>query len=191
MNEFMYTPGIPSRPICDVTNFILDSSIIWSILQRKFLECPILTSSVDKVEDAELFFGNAHIQCDIVMKEWPTSHDSDEDHHDHQHERGDQRTASYRWTGWIQETTDWRSKTSVNYPSFLRNLWNIPLKLAENNRTIPTCNRLHLETRGFRPIMSSNLPGPVIGWDPSVCKSNRLHVDILRFSFTKLGYIVL
>ena len=29
-----------------------------------------------------------------------------------------------------------------------------------------------------------------IGWDPpSVCKSNRLHVDILRFSFTKVGYI--
>ena len=27
------------------------------------------------------------------------------------------------------------------------------------------------------------------GWDPSVCKSNRLHVDILRFSFIKLGYI--
>ena len=30
----------------------------------------------------------------------------------------------------------------------------------------------------------------VIGWDPSVCKSNRLHVDILRFSFIKLGYIL-
>ena len=29
----------------------------------------------------------------------------------------------------------------------------------------------------------------IIGWDPSVCKSNRLHVDILRFSFIKLGYI--
>ena len=27
----------------------------------------------------------------------------------------------------------------------------------------------------------------IIGWDSSVCKSNRLHVDILPFSFTKLG----
>ena len=31
----------------------------------------------------------------------------------------------------------------------------------------------------------------IIGWDPSVCKSNQLHVDILRFSFMKLGYILL
>ena len=30
-----------------------------------------------------------------------------------------------------------------------------------------------------------------IGGDPSVCKSNRLHVDILWFSFIKLGYILL
>jgi hypothetical protein len=29
-----------------------------------------------------------------------------------------------------------------------------------------------------------------IGWDPSVCKSNRLHVDILRFAFIRLGYII-
>ena len=28
------------------------------------------------------------------------------------------------------------------------------------------------------------------GWDPSVCKSHRLHVDILRFSFIKLGHIL-
>jgi hypothetical protein len=30
----------------------------------------------------------------------------------------------------------------------------------------------------------------MVGWDPSVCKSHRLHVDILWFSFIKLGYIV-
>ena len=30
----------------------------------------------------------------------------------------------------------------------------------------------------------------IIGWDPSVCKSNRLHDDILRISFIKLGYIL-
>ena len=27
----------------------------------------------------------------------------------------------------------------------------------------------------------------ITGWDPSVCKSNRLHVHILQVSFTKLG----
>ena len=27
----------------------------------------------------------------------------------------------------------------------------------------------------------------IIGWNPSVCKSNWLHVNILRFSFIKLG----
>ena len=30
----------------------------------------------------------------------------------------------------------------------------------------------------------------IISWDPSVCKSNQLHVDILQFSFIKLGYIL-
>ena len=30
----------------------------------------------------------------------------------------------------------------------------------------------------------------IISWDPSVCKSNRLHVDIIRVSFLKLGYIL-
>ena len=29
----------------------------------------------------------------------------------------------------------------------------------------------------------------IISWDPSVCKSNQLHVDILRFSCMKLGNI--
>jgi hypothetical protein len=32
--------------------------------------------------------------------------------------------------------------------------------------------------------------GIIIGCDPSVCKSNRLHVDILQFSFMKMGYIL-
>ena len=31
----------------------------------------------------------------------------------------------------------------------------------------------------------------IIGWHPSVCKSNRLHVDILRFPIIKLGYKIL
>ena len=30
----------------------------------------------------------------------------------------------------------------------------------------------------------------ISGWDPSVCKSNWLHVDILRFSLIKLRYIM-
>jgi len=29
----------------------------------------------------------------------------------------------------------------------------------------------------------------IIGWDSSVCKSNRLHVDILQFSFIGLKFI--
>ena len=37
---------------------------------------------------------------------------------------------------------------------------------------------------------SGRFLGILIGWDLSVCKSNQLHVDILRFSFTKLGYIL-
>ena len=34
---------------------------------------------------------------------------------------------------------------------------------------------------------SGRFLGIITGWDPSVCKSNRFHVDILRFSFVKLG----
>ena len=55
----------------------------------------------------------------------------------------------------------------------------------QNN--IPTCwgwfflNGLHQWSGRFLGI---------IGWDPSVCKSNRSHVDILWFSFVKLGYIL-
>ena len=30
----------------------------------------------------------------------------------------------------------------------------------------------------------------ITGWDPSVWKSNWLHVDILRFTFIKSGYIL-
>ena len=37
---------------------------------------------------------------------------------------------------------------------------------------------------------SGRFLGMITGWDPSVCKSNQLHVDILRFSFIELGYIL-
>ena len=40
------------------------------------------------------------------------------------------------------------------------------------------------------PLQRSGRILGIIGWDPSVCKSNRLHVDILRFPFIKLGYIL-
>ena len=33
---------------------------------------------------------------------------------------------SYRWTGWVWEITGWSSRLQENYPSFERNLWNIP-----------------------------------------------------------------
>ena len=78
-----------------------------------------------------------------------------------------------------------------------------------------TCNWLDLGTLGSQlVIMPKNIPdhfssfqdpptwamkgqllvqwlgrflGIITGWFPSVCKSNRLHVDIHRFSFIKLG----
>ena len=37
---------------------------------------------------------------------------------------------------------------------------------------------------------SGRFLGIIIGWDPSVCKSNGLQVDILRFSLIKLWYIL-
>ena len=46
-------------------------------------------------------------------------------------------------------------------------------------------------------LSTSSYPGQwsgrflsITGWEPSVCKSNRLHVDILRFPFIKLRYIL-
>ena len=41
----------------------------------------------------------------------------------------------------------------------------------------------------MQPLIGEIL-GISTGWDPSVCKSNWLHVDILRFFFIKLGYIL-
>ena len=51
----------------------------------------------------------------------------------------------------------------------------------------------HIDRHGFSEVSSRKWSGRflgIIGWDPSVCKSNWLHVDILRFSFIKLGYIL-
>ena len=43
---------------------------------------------------------------------------------------------------------------------------------------------------GPRLQWSGRFLGTMTGGDPSVCKSNRLHVDILWLSFIKLGYIL-
>ena len=37
---------------------------------------------------------------------------------------------------------------------------------------------------------SGRFSGSITGWDPNVCKSNQLHVDILRFSFMQLRYML-
>ena len=41
---------------------------------------------------------------------------------------------------------------------------------------------------GFSVHQWSGIFVGITRWDPSVCKSNRLYFDILRFSYTKLGY---
>ena len=95
-----------------------------------------------------------------------------------------------------------------------RGIYRIYPKSIKENRGMSTCNWLDLQILGSQPIMPKNLPDRwakssnlfksvsvqgqwsgrflviIIGWDPSVCKSSRLHVDILRFSFIKLGYIL-
>ena len=43
-------------------------------------------------------------------------------------------------------------------------------------------------------LASHQWPGRFLGiinWDPCVCKFNGLHVDILRFSFIKLGHVLM
>ena len=49
--------------------------------------------------------------------------------------------------------------------------------------------RLELCEKRWANQWSGRILG-IIGWDLSVCKSNRFHVDILRFSSLKLGYIL-
>ena len=48
---------------------------------------------------------------------------------------------------------------------------------------------LHKGARGHDQ-WSGRFLGIITGWDPSISKSNRSHVDILRFSFIKLRYIL-
>ena len=59
----------------------------------------------------------------------------------HQHttpnnERGEP-TASYRWTGWVWETTSWSSsRLQENHRLFWKNLWNIPQFNEENPQDV-------------------------------------------------------
>ena len=60
-------------------------------------------------------------------------------------------------------------------------------------RTTSGCNSTTSSSgEAYKILHSEAMIGEIMGitgQDPSVCKSNRrLHVDILRFSFTKLGY---
>ena len=72
------------------------------------------------------------------------------------------------------------------------------------------CQNIQVNLNGLRPfnqweLLDCNGHGPstlcvkqwsgrflgiMTGWDTSVCKSYRLHVAIIRFSFIKLGYIL-
>jgi hypothetical protein len=53
-------------------------------------------------------------------------------------------------------------------------------KKESNVREVPI---VHLRVQGFQPAYPA-------GWDPRVCKSDRLNVDILQFSFIKFGHIL-
>jgi hypothetical protein len=77
--------------------------------------------------------------------------------------------ASYRSNGWVWESNLFKFKI----------LGKLLLVILE-------------ETYGNTPQIhwSGRFLG-IIGWDPSVCKSNRLHTDIIRFSLIKLGYLLL
>ena len=62
--------------------------------------------------------------------------------------------------------------------------------LFEGNSYIFSYNSTHEE--GIVPkgnVVNKRFLG-ITGGDPCFCKSNRLHVDIIRFSFIKLGYIL-
>ena len=89
-------------------------------------------------------------------------------------------TASYRWTGWVWEITSWRSRLQENNSSVQRNLWNAPEGVSgkpEDHNMYPVAVIREISEHNRFEI-------------PGVCKSNRLHVDILRFWCIELGYIL-
>ena len=91
----------------------------------------------------------------------------------------------------------WEPKTMSNWALAKGSLTlrsNASLGIIEvymgETRTItksPSYNMLNSYRLGQWP---GRFLGIIVGWDPSVCKSNRLHVDILWFPFIELGYIL-
>ena len=71
-------------------------------------------------------------------------------------------------------------RNSVTYPTLRRKLLYI-----DDQQLHHLCHFMEL----FVPMIGEIFLG-IIDWYPSVCKSNRLHVDILWFSFIKLRYIL-
>ena len=65
------------------------------------------------------------------------------------------------------------------------------LRIMLRNRYWPTTLHTINSRRRRRMVQwSGRFLGIITGWNHSVCKSNRLHVHILHFSFTKPGYIL-
>ena len=64
---------------------------------------------------------------------------------------------SYKWTSWVWEITievqDCRKITD-----HFRGIYRIYPNLIKENRRMPTCNRLDLQTLGSPPIVPKNLP---------------------------------
>ena len=89
-------------------------------------------------------------------------------------EWGESAAACYRWTTWVWEITGWSSRFRDNYWSFWSISWNIPQFNEEKNWKMSTCNWLHLETLGSRPIMP-NCPWTL----------DQIQVDILNWYFAK------
>ena len=70
---------------------------------------------------------------------------------------GENPAVSYRWTGWVWDITGWSSRLQEITDHF-RGIYRIYPILIKENRSMPTCNRLDLQTLGSQPIMPSNLP---------------------------------
>ena len=77
--------------------------------------------------------------------------------------------ASYRWTGWVWETTGWSSRLQGNYQSFLWNPWNIPRSKKKNPKKKPATGRTWKHQLGSWPTVPKNLPGhwgiPSASWE--------------------------
>ena len=65
-----------------------------------------------------------------------------------------------RWTGWVSEITSLSSRFQEMYPSFKRNIKNIPQMNNAKTRRCLACTRLDLESLGsWQSMYSQKLPG--------------------------------